>query len=76
MVRREFGDDPALARNRDLMQPMGRQGRPEEAAAAAAFLASDDAAFITGQCLVVDGGRTADGGYDRRYRAALAATPV
>lgn len=68
MVRREFGDDASRARDRDLMQPLLRQGLPREAAAAAAFLASDDAAFITGQTLVVDGGRLADGGYDRRYR--------
>jgi len=72
MVRREFGDDQALARQRDLMQPMRRQGNPSESAAAVAFLASEDASFITGQCLVVDGGRTADAGYDRRYRAELA----
>jgi NAD(P)-dependent dehydrogenase (short-subunit alcohol dehydrogenase family) len=36
--------------------PLGRQGQPEEVAAAAAFLASDDASFITGVALPVDGG--------------------
>jgi meso-butanediol dehydrogenase/(S,S)-butanediol dehydrogenase/diacetyl reductase len=36
--------------------PMGRQGLPEEMAAAVAFLASGDASYITGQTLLVDGG--------------------
>ncbi|HXY43558.1 MAG TPA: SDR family NAD(P)-dependent oxidoreductase [Acidimicrobiales bacterium] len=36
--------------------PMRRQGTPEEMAAAVAFLASEDASYITGQTLVVDGG--------------------
>ncbi len=36
--------------------PLGRLGRPEDIAAATAFLASEDAAWITGQTLVVDGG--------------------
>jgi 2-hydroxycyclohexanecarboxyl-CoA dehydrogenase len=38
--------------------PLGRLGRPEEVAAAVAFLASEDAAFITGQTLSVSGGLT------------------
>ena len=37
--------------------PMGRTGRPEEVAAAFSFLASDDASFITGTEVVVDGGQ-------------------
>ncbi|MBZ5723466.1 MAG: SDR family oxidoreductase [Acidobacteriia bacterium] len=38
--------------------PMGRFGRPEDIGAAVAFLASDRASFITGACIVADGGQT------------------
>ena len=39
--------------------PLGRLGSPDEIAAAIVFLASDDAAFITGAVLTIDGGWTA-----------------
>ncbi len=39
--------------------PLGRMSTPEDIAAAALYLASDEAAFLTGVCLPVDGGRTA-----------------
>lgn len=51
------GRDDELARMR-LLYPLGRVGEPEDIAAAIAFLASDDAAWITGVSLPVDGGLT------------------
>lgn len=50
-------DPDALAKVNNFI-PMGRVGKPEEMAAATAFLASDDAAYITGQTLFIDGGLT------------------
>ena len=52
--------DPAEARRRVLSSfPLGRLGTPDDVAGAALFLASDDAAWVTGTWLVVDGGRDA-----------------
>jgi 3-oxoacyl-[acyl-carrier protein] reductase len=36
--------------------PLGRLGKPDDVAKVAAFLASDDASYITGQVIIVDGG--------------------
>jgi NAD(P)-dependent dehydrogenase (short-subunit alcohol dehydrogenase family) len=53
-------EDPTAARQALVArQPLGRLGTPAEIAAAALYLASDDAAFITGTGLVIDGGLTA-----------------
>lgn len=52
--------DPEGERQRmEARQPVGRMGRPNEIAAAALYLCSDDAAFVTGSGLVIDGGLTA-----------------
>lgn len=51
-------DDPKKKEEIESHIPMGRSGTPEEMAAVAAFLASDDAAYITGQTLFIDGGLT------------------
>jgi NAD(P)-dependent dehydrogenase (short-subunit alcohol dehydrogenase family) len=54
-------DDPKRLAAASARHPMGRIGRAEEVAAAVAFLASDEASFITGAILAVDGGYLAAG---------------
>ena len=49
-------DPAAAAAGAAATAPLGRMGMPEDVAGAVAFLASDDAAFITGASLLVDGG--------------------
>ncbi len=63
MVRRDMiekATDPAVA-EADVMSyaPLKRMARPEEVGKAIAYLASDDAGFITGAALAMDGGSTA-----------------
>ncbi|MET0568436.1 MAG: SDR family oxidoreductase [Hyphomicrobiaceae bacterium] len=52
-------DKEELVRSRGGQTPMGRPGKPEEVANAALFLLSDEASFVTGAALAVDGGATA-----------------
>ena len=59
MQRAEYSDEMLAAVNRKI--PMGRHAKPEEIAALFAFLASEDAAFATGQVYVMDGAETTGG---------------
>jgi NAD(P)-dependent dehydrogenase (short-subunit alcohol dehydrogenase family) len=59
MIKRNFeGLDPESLKKRLSSIPMGRMGTPEEVADAALFFASDLSSFITGESLMVTGGRT------------------
>ena len=52
--------DAAMREDRMNRTPLGRLGRPEDVAYGALYLASDEASFVTGSELVIDGGRTAE----------------
>jgi NAD(P)-dependent dehydrogenase (short-subunit alcohol dehydrogenase family) len=55
----EYADPEAARRDMTATQAVGRMGRPEEVAAAALYLASDEAAFVTGSAFMIDGGWSA-----------------
>jgi len=56
---REYPDPDAAYRQMSATQAIGRMGRPDEIAAAVLYLASDEAAFVTGSALIIDGGWSA-----------------
>ena len=55
----EYADPEQARREMTESQAVGRMGRPDEIAAAALYLASDESAFITGSALMIDGGWSA-----------------
>jgi NAD(P)-dependent dehydrogenase (short-subunit alcohol dehydrogenase family) len=59
MVQRSEEDDPEMMEQVTAATPQGRLGEPEEIGDAAVWLCSDDASFVTGETLVIDGGYVA-----------------
>ncbi len=59
LARHFAGHEDEVRQQLHARQPIGRMGRPDEIAFAALYLASDEAAFVTGSVLVIDGGWTA-----------------
>jgi 2-keto-3-deoxy-L-fuconate dehydrogenase len=55
----EYADPEAAYREMSATQALGRMGEPEEIAASVLYLASDEAAFVTGSALAIDGGWSA-----------------
>lgn len=59
LARNFAGHEDEVRQQLHARQPIGRMGRPDEIAYAALYLASDEASFVTGSALVIDGGWTA-----------------
>ena len=59
LARNFAGHEDEVRQQLHARQPIGRMGTPDEIASAALYLASDEAAFVTGSALVIDGGWTA-----------------
>ena len=57
-VNRPWVEDPEKYSNVVSHIPLGRAGQPEEMAAVVAFLSADEATYITGQTIYIDGGLT------------------
>jgi len=55
---RAASDPEAVGRETEALHPLGRRGRPEDVASAVGYLASAQSTWVTGTCLVVDGGLT------------------
>jgi 3-oxoacyl-[acyl-carrier protein] reductase len=52
------GSQTAAEQQQGLRTPVGRNGQPGEVAAAVAWLASPGSSYVTGQCLIIDGGNS------------------
>lgn len=70
------GSPDAMGEMLDTVQPWPEHGRAEDIAAAALFLASDDARFVTGEALVVDGGMMAAGSFAMRTLGGAATAGI
>jgi glucose 1-dehydrogenase len=57
-INKELVEDPEKRHEQEEQIPWGRMGRPEEIAAAIAWLAGPEAEYVTGTTLFVDGGMT------------------
>lgn len=74
MLRQSVGDNDAVIAALGRDYPLGRIGRADDIAEAAAWLLSDAASFVTGVCLPVDGGYTASGPWAHASAGAGAGT--